>query len=155
MAATLDVIAFAEGKTDYGTIVRGKVIKAPYNPELVGQSNVTISDFSRHPEILVQVNNRGLNSTAAGRYQILAGTWQALVMPDFSPSSQDLAAMTLMSRRGMIKPLLAGNFEEAVRKGNKEWASLPGSPYGQGTKRMSELKAVYEQAFNDCQDRMQ
>ena len=55
--AMLDVLVFSEGTSGgYGTVVNGKVIKAPYNPELVGKTNVTITDFSKHPEILVQVS---------------------------------------------------------------------------------------------------
>lgn len=110
---------------------------------------MTITDFSRHPGITVQVQ-KGLNSTAAGRYQFKASTWASLGLPDFSPASQDEGARILMGRRGMIEPLLAGDFAKAVEKGNREWASLPGSPYGQPTKTLDELKGVYDQSYNTC-----
>lgn len=49
----LDAIAWAEGTAGdadggYGRVVRGTVLSAPHNPELVGQVNVTITDFTRH-----------------------------------------------------------------------------------------------------------
>lgn len=77
----------------------------------------------------------GLTSSAAGAYQILAGTWremQALYgLPDFSPASQDVAAVGLIKRRGALGDVLAGRFDSAIAKCAREWASLPGSPYGQ------------------------
>jgi YD repeat-containing protein len=147
--AMLDTLSYSEG-ADYGTVVKGKVLKAPFNPELVGQSNVTITDFSRHPDILVQVGP-GLKSSAAGRYQFLYRTWQGLGLSDFSPDSQDAGGVMLFQGRGMIKPLLAGNVEEAILDGNREWASLPGSPYGQGTRSMKQLLKVYNAALASCQ----
>ncbi len=93
---------------------------------------------------------RSLNvwSTAAGAYQFLSRTWDecraALNLPDFSPDSQDKAAVFLIRRRKALDDVIAGRFEEAVRKCNLEWASLPGSPYGQPTKTMARARAVYE-----------
>jgi muramidase (phage lysozyme) len=149
IGAMLDAIAHAEGNPAYGTVVRGKVTKSPNDPSLVGQRDVVITDFSRHPGITVQVN-KNLYSTAAGRYQIKASTWASLELSDFSPASQDEGARILMGRRGMIEPLLAGDFAKAVEKGNQEWASLPGSPYGQPTKTLDKLKGVYDQSYNTC-----
>src|SRR6266851_7763325 len=50
--ALLDTLAYSEG-ADYNTVVMGTVIKAPGHPELVGKTNVTVPDFSNHPNILV------------------------------------------------------------------------------------------------------
>lgn len=150
--AMLDVLAFTEGTGDnYGRIVYGTVIRAPHNPELVGQRNVVISDFSRHPNILVEVRP-GLRSTAAGRYQFLKGTWDSLGMPDFSPRSQDIAAVMLMQRRGMIEPLLRGDIRTAVFRGAPEWASLPtargGSFYGgQPARSIEQIETRYRNAL--------
>ncbi|HEX7314731.1 MAG TPA: peptidoglycan-binding protein [Pyrinomonadaceae bacterium] len=150
--AMLDVLGFTEGTGDnYGRVVYGRVIRAPYNPELVGQRNVVIDDFSRHPNILVQVAP-GLRSTAAGRYQFLKGTWDGLGMPDFSARSQDIAAVKLMQRRGMIEPLLRGDLRTAVFRGAPEWASLPtargGSYYGgQPARSIEQIETRYRSSL--------
>ncbi len=145
-------MAYSEG-ANYNTVVRGTVLKAPGHPELVGKSNVTVPDFSGHPNILVQVRP-GLNSTAAGRYQFLKGTWTGLGLPNFSEFNQDVGAVMLMQHRGMITPLLNGDVEQAIMNGNSEWASLPGSPYGQGTRSMNSLKKVYNRSFLNCVNAM-
>lgn len=86
-------------------------------------------------------------TSAAGAYQILERTWDevkaALGLPDFSPASQDAAAAYLIRRRGALGDVYAGRFAEAVRKCNKEWASLPGSPYGQPTKTLADVQRIY------------
>ena len=127
--AMLDTIGYSEGTgTEYGTIVHGTVIKAP-DAAYVGKRNVVVTDFSQHPNLLVQVN-KSLQSTAAGRYQFLHGTWTALAMPDFTPASQDEAAVKLFQRRKMTGPLLNGDFDTAVQRGSLEWASLPDAKKG-------------------------
>ena len=161
--ALLDTIAFAEGTRgngDYGRVVNGTVIgaanpKLPFDRSLVGKRNVTVSDLRHHPNLLVQVAP-GLRSSAAGRYQFLNKTWRGLGMKDFSPRSQDLAAIKLMQGRGMITPLLRGDFNTAIHKGAPEWASLPtasgGSFYGgQGAKSLSSLRSAYATALRKYQ----
>lgn len=101
--------------------------------------------FEHHPNI---VNSAaGLKSTAAGAYQFLYSTWSGLVakysFPDFSPYSQDCGAIALIAGRGALDDVQAGRFDEAVAKCNREWASLPGSPYGQPTRSLSALREVY------------
>ena len=103
--------------------------------------------FADHPR---QVNHAaGLSSTAAGAYQFLSRTWDeckaALGLPDFSPTSQDAAAAFLIKRRGALADVEAGRIESAIRKCAKEWASLPGSPYGQPTMTMDRALKVYQQ----------
>ena len=161
--ALLNTIAFAEGTRgngDYGRVVYGTVIgpanpNLPFDRSLVGKRNVTVSDLRHHPNLLVQVAP-GLRSSAAGRYQFLNTTWRGLGMKDFSPRSQDLAAIKLMQRRGMIAPLLRGDFNGAIHKGAPEWASLPtasgGSYYGQGAKSLSSLRSVYAAALKKYQE---
>jgi muramidase (phage lysozyme) len=150
--AMLNVLAFTEGTgTDYGKVVDGLVLTSPYYPELVGKRNVTVTDLTRHPNILVQVNAT-LTSTAAGRYQFLKDTWNGLKMRDFSAASQDIAAVRLMQQAYMIEPLLADDLEEAVHIGAQVWASLPtetgGSYYGGQTARsMAQIRQVYRQVI--------
>lgn len=88
-------------------------------------------------------------STAAGAYQFLAKTWTALVeayaFPDFSPQCQDEAAVALIAGRKALDDVKAGRFDAALAKCGKEWASLPGSPYGQPTLTLEKARAIYEQ----------
>lgn len=78
-----------------------------------------------------------LRSTAAGAYQFLKSTWDAVrsayELPDFSPACQDEAAVALIKGRKALDDVIAGRFKDAVVKCAKEWASLPFSPYGQPT----------------------
>lgn len=94
-------------------------------------------DFKDHPRRLVDLPKLGVKSTAAGAYQFLSRTWDECVtslrLPDFSPASQDAAAVFLITRRGALADVEAGRLEVALRKCAREWASLPGSPYGQPT----------------------
>ncbi len=132
--AFLKMIRFAEG-TDgvngYRTMFTGKLFD---------------NNYIEHPNI----NNcyGSLCSTAAGAYQFLYKTWKELKakleLKDFSPYSQDLAAIELLRRRGALDYVKQGNFELAVQAVNKEWASMPGSPYGQPTKDITELINIYQ-----------
>jgi muramidase (phage lysozyme) len=108
--------------------------------------------FADHPRraITKSLGGKPLTSTAAGGYQFLARTWdecaKALHLPDFSPESQDRAAIFLIKRRGALGDVEAGRIEAAIKKCNREWASLPGSPYGQPVKTLAECLAVYHRA---------
>jgi muramidase (phage lysozyme) len=149
--AMLDVINYSEGTgAGYGTIVRGVVKKSPYYPELIGQSNVVITDFSRFPEISVDYGPDW--STAAGRYQINSITWKDFGRGDFSPRSQDMAAVRIMIRENMIEPLLNGNIRQAIFAGGQDrWASFPmdesGRSFapGQHAKPIAELLGKYNE----------
>jgi muramidase (phage lysozyme) len=104
--------------------------------------------YNRHPDIAI--TRSGYTSTAAGAYQILFHTWVtiqlALGLQDFSPPSQDKAAIELVRRRGALEDVLAGRLETAVEKCRKEWASLPGAGYGQREQSFAILKKIYLQA---------
>ncbi|MGH9966659.1 MAG: glycoside hydrolase family 24 protein [Pyrinomonadaceae bacterium] len=150
----LDAIAWAEGTAGdadegYGRVVRGTVLSAPHNPELVGQVNVTITDFTRHPNILVQVQP-GLNSTAAGRYQFLNRTWNGLGLGNFGARNQDIGAVMLLQQAGAINPLFAGDVAQAATNARGIWASLPGAPYGQPVRAMADFRTAYDNAYEAC-----
>ncbi len=104
-----------------------------------------IDDLSRHPNI--PVTKWGITSTAAGAYQILYKVWtelqKSLRLFDFSPASQNRAAIELIRRRGALPDVLAGRFKEAIYKCRKTWASLPGAGYGQHEKSQAKLAQVY------------
>ena len=104
------------------------------------------TDFSKHPNI--PLTRGSLTSTAAGAYQILYKTWlevqQKLGLTDFSPSSQDKAAIALIKRRKALEDVLAGRFSQAIEKCRKEWASLPGAGYNQRERSANSLLSIYK-----------
>jgi lysozyme len=83
----------------------------------------------------------GCVSTAAGAYQMIKPTWvrmrNRLNLPDFSPLSQDLAAVGLLDEIGAVDLIYAGDIEGAIHKASKIWASLPGSTAQQNPKALA------------------
>lgn len=105
------------------------------------------TSFADHPRLRVCAGS--YCSTAAGRYQILSKTWNGIrgSLPDFTPASQDKAALKLIRGRGVSNVDgidTRAEFESAIRKVNREWASLPGSPYGQPRKTMNQLWTEFQ-----------
>jgi muramidase (phage lysozyme) len=92
----------------------------------------------------------GCVSTAAGRYQIIRPTWRelkvSLGLPDFSPESQDRAALELIRRNGALELVDAGDFDGAVARVRKVWASLPGAGYGQHENELAALRGTFVEA---------
>lgn len=88
--------------------------------------------FADHPRIKgvcwKTATGKQLCSTAAGAYQITATTWDetraAMGLPDFSPASQDLAALGRIAARGALQDVLTGNIAGAVSKLKKEWEAF-------------------------------
>lgn len=130
--AMLRVIRNGEGTADAGGYSR-----------LFGGGQ--FSGFADHPRITVR--RSGYSSTAAGAYQMLSSTWDETAammnLPDFSPRSQDLAAVGRIAARNALPDVLAGRFAQAIAKINREWASLPGSPYGQPTVSMNQALNIF------------
>ncbi len=131
--AFLDTIAHAEGG-EYDNIFGGS----------------RFSGTGDHPRQVV--NAGGYSSDAAGRYQFLSTTWDEVAggmgLSDFSPESQDLAAIEYMRQRGVTNYILNDDIDGALNKAAPIWASLPtaagNSYYGQPVKPMDELLDVYE-----------
>lgn len=102
-------------------------------------------DLSKHPNRTITAN--GYTSTAAGAYQFLSKTWiecrDALNLRGFTPPEQDLAAVFLIQRRGALDDVLEGRIEDAITKCGREWASLPGSPYGQPVMTLEKALRTY------------
>ena len=92
----------------------------------------------------------GCVSTAAGAFQINKPTWQRvrgkLGLSDFSPASQDAAALELIREKGALADVRAGRVAEAVGKVRKVWASLPGAGYGQRQVALSSFINDYANA---------
>jgi muramidase (phage lysozyme) len=122
------------------------------------------NSFADHPRIAKQFTSQGrkLWTSAAGAYQFMAvspipgggstkvNTWdrikKKLSLADFSPASQDLAALELIREAGALADVRAGRFAAAIDKCRGTWASLPGAGYGQPEKRLPDLQAVYRAA---------
>lgn len=124
----LMLITFTEG-TD--------LHKKPYN---CLYSHKYFEDFKTHPNQKIKAGK--YTSTAAGRYQVLKGTFDDFVKKyptaQFTPEWQDEIAIFLLKRRKAYQLILDGKFKEAILACNREWASLPGSPYGQPTHDMND-----------------
>lgn len=103
------------------------------------------TSFADHPRITV--SKSGYRSSAAGAYQFIISTWdetkRIMGLTDFSPATQDLAALGRIVARGALDDVKAGYFEKAVKKCAREWASLPFSPYGQPVLTIAKATATY------------
>jgi muramidase (phage lysozyme) len=135
--AFLDMLAFSEGTVKFGD-------QNGYNV-IVGGSLFT--DYSDHPNRIVHITPE-LNSTAAGRYQLLHRFWppyrDELRLPDFSPRSQDLVAIQQIKECRAIPTIMEGDLYDAIHLCAHIWASLPGAGYkGQREQKLSDLKAAY------------
>lgn len=129
--AFLDLIAYAEG-SDYNVMF----------------AKQRFSSYADHPRI--RITSGGLTSDAAGRYQFLASTWddakKALGLKDFSPGSQDLAAVWLIDKkRNALKYVEQGSkgLKQALDILSYEWASFPPARYPQGTRSFQDLTNKY------------
>ncbi len=142
--AFLDMIAFSEGTASVGHR-NGYDVIVGSTPSLMRR----IDSFDDHPRVTMQLNST-LWSSAAGRYQIIAGTWAVLKMrlklPDFSPASQDMAAIELIREKGAIDMIDAGKITDAIIACATIWASFPGAGYSQRENAFSALLAAYKQA---------
>lgn len=114
----LDVISKAEGMSNYGN--------NGYNT-LFGGSQ--FSDYSDHPRQYFDHN--GTRTSAAGRYQITAQSWddavKALGLTDFSPANQDKAALWLAQRAGQGENIRNGNITRAANGLRQVWTCLNSS----------------------------
>lgn len=144
--ALLDTIAFCEG---------GK-----YN---IIYSGVPFNDYSDHPNRVIK------GASAAGRYQIINLTWfgtagrpglkQSIPLPNFTPNSQDIAAVWLAVNSRGVDPALVeqdapnfSNFDRITSKLSCEWCALPGTSRceckGQPQKSLQTAYNFYVQALN-------
>jgi muramidase (phage lysozyme) len=115
MQAFLAAIALAEGggyDFRYGA-VRGRR-NDPWR----------FSDYATHPGA-----GRGGKVTAAGMYQITRPTWREMGarmgLTDFSPATQDLAAVEILRTIGADADILRGDLAAALDKASRRWSSLP------------------------------
>ena len=117
-------------------------------PESAGRYDVIyggsrFTDFSDHPGKYVTIAsgpNRGLKSSAAGKYQFLERTWDSLAkqlgLTDFSPESQDTAAFEYARQeyqrrtgRDLQSDVVSQDPQRIAEIGRAlsgKWTSLPG-----------------------------
>lgn len=108
-----------------------------------GFNNVKLANLDDHPGTshkFTQTDGKTNSTTAAGAYQFLGKTWGGLKsklgLTDFSPASQDAAAVELLRQRGALEAVKSGDWSTALAKTGAEWASLPTSPYKQAKRSM-------------------
>ena len=116
----------------------------------------TFSNFADHPvntreKVGVRLSDAqcrasgfkpGCVSTAAGAYQFIKPTWDRIRsisprLPDFSPASQDAAAVRLLNQIGALTLIEIGDIEGAVAMASGTWASLPGSKAQQNPRQLA------------------
>jgi muramidase (phage lysozyme) len=151
--AFLDTVAGSEigpsllAMTDRGYNVL--VGATPSNP-------LTFPSYGDHPNVF----NAALDSTAAGRYQLLHMWWAdrtvngkvqrgyktMLGLHDFSPLSQDKVALQQIRECNALPDIDAGNFSHAVALCSRIWASMPGSPWHQHENQLTVLQGYYTAA---------
>lgn len=143
--AFLDTIAYSEGTLNnngYNTLF----------------GHLYFKNFKDHPRQVVctQYNGSLLCSSAAGRYQFLQKTWDEIAPQinarNFGPLNQDLGAVALLAKKNVLSSVphmkTKKEFANAIYKVNKTWAGLPGASYGQPTKSMAELEAIYKKQLD-------
>jgi muramidase (phage lysozyme) len=86
-------------------------------------------------------------SQNVGRYQFNRGDWQDAkaansAIKGYSPADQDLLCYYKLGVRNVLAPLAANDLSTAIKNAGKEWASLPGSPFGQVQVGYTESQAI-------------
>jgi muramidase (phage lysozyme) len=141
MQAFLDMLAVSE--------IGQKLLASSDNGYNVLVGGTLFSGYADHPRKVVDLG-KGLKSSAAGRYQILARYFDAykkiLGLKDFSPDSQDAIASKMVTEQRAIGDIEVGDVRKAITKCRNIWASLPGAGYGQHENKMDYLVDAYVKA---------
>jgi lysozyme len=140
LTAFLKLVRVAESGDDYSA--------------LVGGGNIT--DFSDHPANKGWPGIRtpeGRKTTAAGAYQITQTTWNtevqnALRLPDFSPKSQDEAALWIIQfkRPGAWGLVVEGKLQAALMRLRDEWEAFDKMLAGTYPITLAEAETIYTDA---------
>jgi muramidase (phage lysozyme) len=134
-----NMIAVAEGSIKEG--------RPDLDPYTVGYGYKPFDPSKGHPRIRTEINFNGKKdyTTAAGKYQATATTWDDFLrkqkLPKNTPMSPDMQERFYQAKlkdRGAYDDVVNGNFDAAISKLGDEWASLPSSKAGQ-PKRTKEF----------------
>ncbi|WP_293708640.1 glycoside hydrolase family 104 protein [Stenotrophomonas sp. UBA7606] len=143
VVAFLDMLAWSEG-TDNG---KQRTRDRGYDVLVGGQ---LFTSYADHPRVLIDLPKLRIQSTAAGRYQLLRRYFDSyrktLSLRDFSPLSQDLIALQQIRERRALPLIQSGQVVEAIKAVRNIWASLPGAGYGQHEQKLDDLLAAYRAA---------
>ncbi|MFJ5389509.1 lysozyme [Pectobacterium sp. CHL-2024] len=135
----LDAISRAEGTSGY--------MNSGYHTMFGGGQIASLADHPRQLKDFQQTDGTWNKTSAAGRYQFTQKSWDeaaaALGLNDFSPQSQDMAALWLIQRAGQLDNVLNGDFMTATNNLGGVWASLPSSPYAQPKRSQAEMESYY------------
>ncbi|HEN3610108.1 TPA: glycoside hydrolase family 104 protein [Yersinia enterocolitica] len=143
----LDVLSKAEGTASYAN--------SGYNTMFGGDQFYDNSDHPRQLKDFTQTDGTKNKTSAAGRYQFTSSSWddaaKALNLTDFSPRSQDLAALFLIQRAGQLENVTNGNFADATSGLGEVWASLPSSNYAQPKRSWEEIQGYSDRQTTPMQ----
>ena len=131
----MDLLAKSEGT--YGKGDNG------YNVAFGGDTTVGYDTHPGQYHTFTQSDGTQNRTSAAGRYQIIKPTYDALAkrlgVSDFSPETQDRMALELIRENGALEDVLKGDYAAAINRLGGVWASLPSSTAAQPHRSMAEL----------------
>ncbi|MDA5483104.1 glycoside hydrolase family 104 protein [Yersinia intermedia] len=143
----LDMLSKAEGTAGYAN--------SGYNTMFGGEQFYDASDHPRQLKEFTQTDGTKNKTSAAGRYQFTSDSWddavKALNLTDFSPRSQDLAALFLIQRAGQLENVTNGNFVDATNGLGGVWASLPSSNYAQPRRSWEDIRGYSDRQTTPTQ----
>jgi muramidase (phage lysozyme) len=128
--------------------IAGPESRGSYNIRYTPGGGASFEGYDDHPRIF-EPTKEGKKSSAAGRYQIVASTWdptaQKLGLSDFSPVSQDRAAWSLAEAayhvntgRDLLSDLQKGDTSRVASALSGEWPTI-----GKAIKSYSDNLAKY------------
>jgi tape measure domain-containing protein len=119
----------------------------------ISVGNNTFDSYAKHPNMPVPVMYKGKSTTsdAAGAFQFLESTWDNIAkkigLIDFSPESQNQAAIQLLKDIGAYQLVLEGRWDEAFTKAGTQWQGIAKSVLDDTGK-----KAASQEHFLDVVD---
>jgi len=141
LKAFLDMLAWSSGTAQPNG----------YSLFFSGEPFISFKDHPRQQRCATYLG-RELCADSAGRYVMVSSTWDSLVqrlrLPDFSPQSQDRAAIELIREQDALNDVETGKLESAIHKVSEVWGSLPNSSgvsnYGFQVPSINTLRSVYD-----------